>query len=84
MVYLVEKVEEYSMNANRMCKGPVAEGSSVRRKAASVAGMGEPSEWSWLEVGLSVCQIKESVFPKDTGEPLEAFKEGDAVIRFVF
>lgn len=41
VAHLVEKVGEYSMNANRMCKGPVAEGSLVRRRTASVAGLGE-------------------------------------------
>lgn len=40
MPHLVEKVEEYSVNTNRMCKGPVAEESMMRR-VASVATMGE-------------------------------------------
>lgn len=53
MAHLVEKVAEYSVNANRMCKGPVAEGSLVRRRTASVAGLVEQSEGSWVEVGPS-------------------------------
>lgn len=40
MAHLVEKVEEYSVNTNRMCKGTVAEESMMRR-VASVATMGE-------------------------------------------
>lgn len=47
MAHLVEKVD-----TNRMCKGPAAEGSLVRR-TASVAGLGEQSEGSWVEVGPS-------------------------------
>ena len=30
MAYLVEKVPKYSMYANRVCKGPLAEGSMAR------------------------------------------------------
>lgn len=41
MAHLVEKVAENSVNANRMCKGPVAEGSRMRRKVAGMAAMGE-------------------------------------------
>lgn len=40
MAHLVEKVAENSANANRMCKGPVAEGSRMRR-VAGMAAMGE-------------------------------------------
>lgn len=50
------------MNANRRCKGPVAEGSVMRRRAAIAAGMRGPSEGSWSEVRLSIFQIQESVF----------------------
>lgn len=72
------------MYADRMCKGPVAEGSMMRITAANVAGMEQTSEGSCLEVGLSICWIRSLSFPKDTGEPLKVFKEGDTVIRFVF
>lgn len=41
MAHLVEKVEEYSMNANRKCKGPGAERSIMRRRTANVVAMGE-------------------------------------------
>lgn len=41
MDHLVEKAAEDSVNANRICKGPVAEGSRMRRRVASMAAMGE-------------------------------------------
>lgn len=73
MTHLVENVEEYSMNANRMCKGPVADGSLVRRRAANVAGLGEQSEGTWVGLDLDICQIKESVFSRGHWKAFESF-----------
>lgn len=64
------------MNANRMCKGPVAEGSTMRRRTASVATMGEGSEGKWLlALDLAPVGLRSLSFPKDTGEPSKALKE---------
>lgn len=75
MAHSVEKVEECSMHANRMCKGSVAEGSMMKRRAATVATMGEGSEGKWVELDLARVRLRSLSFPKDTGEPLKALKE---------